>query len=323
MIDFIASQPQYIDHMLPVWKELPDQYRGQFQVMNNLFGYLSARGFNPSPIDRRDRRNCPVLVCGLSDLARVSHASRKIAFMEHGVGITPSRSAGYAGNGGLRERVDLFLAPNEYIRTKTANKLPTVAQVIIGTPKLDYLANKAWPERGNPPTVAISFHWDGSRLSPEAGNALDYYRGILQDLNKQKSFYLVGHGHPRIYSLLKQTYSRIGMASEPSFANILEMADLYIVDTSSTAYEFCLTGKPVILLNCPAYRKDISWGIRFWDYSDIGPQVERPEDLLSTIELMLNYDAFHLARAQMIKDLYPHFGNSAKIAAQALIDFSQ
>ena len=322
MIDFLASQPHYIDHMLPIWIALPDEHRGEFQVTNSLFGYLAARGFPPSPIDRRDRRSCPVLVCGISDLARVT-SGRKIAFMEHGVGITPSRSAGYAGNGGLRERVALFLAPNEYIRTKTAGKLPTVAQVVIGTPKLDYLADMIHPVCGNPPVVAISFHWNGSGLSPEAGNAFDYYKGVLQDLNRQKSFYMVGHGHPRAYSLFEQTFSRIGMASEQSFEKVLEMADLYINDCSSTAYEFCLTGKPVILLNSPEFRRNVHHGIRFWDYSDIGPQVEKPEDLFSAIEQMLKQDDYREKREAMIKDLYPNFGFSAKIAAQALIDFTK
>jgi hypothetical protein len=323
-VDFLASQSQYIDHMLPIWKELPDEYRGQFQVTASLFGYLAERGFHPEPIDRRDRRNCPVLVSALSDLSKVVSSRRKIVFMEHGIGITPSRGAGYAGGGGPRDHVDMFLAPNEYIRTKTAAKRPGVAQVVIGTPKMDYLAKKPQVQQGNPPTVAISFHWDGSGLSPEAGNAFDHYKSTLPFLNKC-SFYLLGHAHPRIFGTMESNFSRMGIASEPDFDKVMDIADLYIVDTSSTLYEFCLTGKPVIILNCPAYRKDVSWGIRFWEYTDIGPQVEKPVDLRATIEMMLENggELYKPARDKMIADLYPHFGNSAKIAAQALIDFAK
>src|SRR4030066_73497 len=71
----------------------------------------------------------------------------------------------------------------------------------------------------------------------------------------------------------------------------MRMADLYVNDCSSTYIEFCVTGKPVIILNAPEFRRNVHLGIRFWEYTDVGPQVESGEELLSVISEQLSVGA--------------------------------
>jgi len=84
-------------------------------------------------------------------------------------------------------------------------------------------------------------------------------------------------------------------------------------------YEFLVTGKPVVILNSPKFRRDVNFGIRFWDYTDIGLHVDRPEDMESVIiETLTKYGAFKIQRDFAVQELYPYLGTSAQYAAQAI-----
>jgi hypothetical protein len=52
-------------------------------------------------------------------------------------------------------------------------------------------------------------------------------------------------------------------------------------------YEFASTGRPVVVMNAPQYRRDVHHGLRFWDYPP-GLQVDRPEQLADTIARALS-----------------------------------
>jgi CDP-glycerol glycerophosphotransferase (TagB/SpsB family) len=102
---------------------------------------------------------------------------------------------------------------------------------------------------------------------------------------------------------------------------VLNRADLYIIDNSSTAYEFAAAGRPVVLMNAPSYRKDISHGIRFWDYL-VGPTVDSPRELLPTVRAVLaNPHQYEQQRRDVVKALYPHQGKAAVKAASVIKSF--
>lgn len=339
-IDFFARRTHYIDHLAPVWKALEGNHRGCFYVPECIMDHARALGIQATslksmdpldPIKVSPPGNGPLVIAAYGDLAMAHEIrpQRPFILMEHGVGITPSKHAGYAGGTALRRKVQLFLAPNEYIRAKTAKALPGANQVVVGTPKLDewepwrrtHVSSEFNFIRGKP-TVAISFHFDGIKIGPEARNAFQHYRGCLAELAKQDDFTLIGHGHPRIMDALALIYQEAGIEVERDFRNIMRIADLYVVDTSSTLYEFCVTGKPVVLMNAPWYRRDVNWGIRFWDYTNIGRQVNEPEQLLSTIRWTIeNSDHYALQRYAMVQDLYPFLGHSTHRAAAAILGF--
>jgi hypothetical protein len=305
-VDFFARRSHYVDHLLPVWNALDESERGTF--------YQQVAGV--------PRGSNPMLVCGVSDLqvAHLADPKRRFIFMEHGVGITYGAHQAYAGGGGLRRKVDLFLAPNKIVREKTEQAIPGVKQVVIGTPKMDrFFTTKDTIEHKEKPIVCISFHWDGSRVQPEAGNAFEHFRKILPVLAQWRGFKLIGHGHPRAIDQFAKVYEHLGIEVERDFDQVMKRADVYVCDNSSTIYEFCVTGRPVVIMNSPHYRKHMHWGIRFWQYTDIGRMVDEPSELLVAILQALEYpEEWDEEREAMIADLYPFLGSAAARAAEAI-----
>ena len=338
-VDFFARRVHFVDHMFPIWEAM-EGARGKFYVPECIAEYAVAKGI-PDVVPLRTMSNVSAIACapptdvaplfvsayGDLQIAKRQSPQRPFIMMEHGVGLTPSDGhAGYAGGTGLRRQVDLFLAPNEFIRKKTQHALPGVAQVVVGTPKLDDWRRKMHiRERPAKPIVCISFHWNGERVSREAGNAFLHYRDVLDELAHQDDFTLIGHGHPKYMWFLKQEYGARGIEVVEDFEEVMVRADLYVNDCSSTMYEFCVTRKPVVILNAPWFRRDVNLGIRFWEYTDIGPQVEEPGMLLSAIRNQLcpeESGKWKLEREKMVRDLYPFLGCSAQRAAGAILGFS-
>lgn len=337
-VDFFARRVHFVDHMLPIWEAMDLRERGSFYVPEIIAEYAIGKGItdvvplrstsNDNPIHCAPDGNAPLLVSAYGDLqmAHRKAPQRPFIMMEHGVGLTPAEGhAGYAGGTGRRRQADLFLAPNEFIRAKTAKAIPGAPQVVIGTPKLDKWAHSGISVKGpgEKPVVCISFHWNGERVSKEASNAFMHYRDVLDELAHQDDFTLIGHGHPKYMWFLEQEYQARGIEVVKDFEEVMERADLYVNDCSSTMYEFCVTGKPVVILNAPWFRRDVQLGIRFWDYSDIGPQVNEPGELLDTIQQHLKRRyAFQVQREKMVNDLYPFLGCSAQRAAGAILGFA-
>jgi hypothetical protein len=335
-IDFFARRTHFIDHLLPIWEAIPEDYKfkGKFYIPDFLEEYALGRGFTDYTIVKPEIRRRPMYVfpSGKGPLVCTAYHDMEMGFgqyryrpfilMEHGVGLV-FQHAGYAGGLGLRKHVALFLAPNEYIKAKTKTVLPNAPQVVIGTPKMDRWAGKMRkPTAKKKPLAVISFHWEGGMVAPEASNALHHYVHSLKKLKSE--FNLKGHGHPKFIEDLRKIYTMYGIETIEHFDDVLEQADLYINDCSSTMYEFCLTGKPVIILNAPKFRRDIAGSIRFWDYTDIGPQVNEPEELAPTIHNMLEHpDLYYEERKHMVNDLYPFRGSSAQRAADAILNFCE
>ena len=329
-IDFFARRIHFIDHMAPVWKELSPEAKGSFYVPESIMDHAKKRGVDAVPLKARNKDAMDVflpkdtnavMVCAYGDLS-LAHRSgrRKIVFMEHGVGITYVGHPGYAGGRGLRAKVDLFLAPNEYVRAKTEKALPGVEQVVIGTPKLDrFSKTKYMKGHDDKKVVCISFHWNGEKVAPEAGNAFKHYRSVLPELAACKDFKLIGHAHPRAMDYFAKVYEELGIEVVRDFDEVMDRADVYVCDNSSTIYEFCVTGKPVVVLNAPWYRRNVHHGIRFWSHLQMAKQVDEPERLFVAIMSALKLpEAYVKERHEVVQELFPYFGESAVRAARAL-----
>ena len=101
---------------------------------------------------------------------------------------------------------------------------------------------------------------------------------------------------------------------------MLDRADLYICDFSSTIFEFASTDRPVILLNAPWNDKNKQSGLRFWKGAEVGIQVDKPAELKEKIRLALS-DSPEVTkkRKEIIDYVYPYRnGNSSKRAARLI-----
>lgn len=322
-LDFLARRAHYIDHMVPIYHMLPAHCRGGFHVSADLVEYAQEQRIKDIHVfDKTKGWDDHVLTCGYGDMTSASRMSRhKLIMMEHGIGHGFGTAA-YPNGIGRRDLVDFFLYPNQY----TADKALTVRKTpydIIGTPKMDQIVNTIGSWGASERTICISFHWgDGKQNPPESGSALNHYRSILPVLNKK--YKLLAHGHPLARQVHKPIYQDLGIEFVDDFMDVCRRASIYINDLSSTLYEFLCTGKPVILLNAPWFRRDVQWGIRFWDYSNVGINVEDPAQLCDAIDRTFeNYLICEDARRKAIQDLYPFLGYSASVAASTLVHYME
>jgi len=322
-IDFLATQPHYIDHISPIWDALSIDNVGAFYVPQNLIGYAQSRLKNNMYLFAYENNSLdtyglnPILVCAYGDMkhAHRMNPERQIYMMEHGTGHGFGTSA-YPNGPGDRDLVSLFLPPNQY----TADKIHTVRNTpceVVGTPKLDWIAGYPF-HHSSPATVCISFHHGGKRTRiPEAGSAFEHYKDSIAGLKQH--FNLVAHGHPLSRVRDIPFYASINVPFIEDFTEVMRVADVYVNDLSSTLYEFMATGKPVVVLNAPWFRRDIQHGLRFWDYSDIGFEVNDLSELQKAIETtLLNPGLFLHRRKKAIQDLYPYLGHSVQRAAAVI-----
>lgn len=324
-LDFFARRAHYIDHLAPVWLAFPAVSRGDFYVLPDLADYARAElgetGVTEFPGDTPPGTG-PILTAAYADMYRAARSGRRLITMEHGTGHAFGKSP-YPDGKGKRDLVSLFLMPNEYTARKARAVRPTPCQV-IGTPKMDAFkpAHFPAPAPAGVPVLAIAFHWGQRNANPpESGSAWEHYKGILPALSKR--YHVIGHGHPLSARIYRHEFEQLGVEWVGDFRDVLRRADLYLNDLSSTMYEFLVTGKPVIVLNAPWFRRQVSWGIRFWDYADVGIQVDGPEGLFPAIdETLANYEAVRLEeRRQAVADLYPFLGRSAARAAEVLVSY--
>ena len=272
----------------------------------------------------------PVLVAAYGDMmyAHAIAPERKILMMEHGTGHTFGKSA-YPNGVGKRDYVSLFLSPNQY----TVDKIHTVRDTraeVIGTPKLDWVHERMNPyhlikqTHDNPPIIAIGFHWGHARTRPpESGSAFEHYREYIPTLVKNTGYKFLAYGHPLAELKYKEFYTGLDIDYTSDFNTVMRQADVCVNDLSSVMYEFVTTGKPVIVLNAPWFRRDVEHGIRFWDYSDIGINVDGPDELLPAIEDTIEgYEYIHAPqRRKAIRELFPYFGCSANKAVEVIVDY--
>jgi len=260
-LDVYCSRPPYVDHAALVWKALPAERRGRFVVVKRLEEQAKSLGIDPTiaPVDMGGR---PTLIMSRADLKALP-VDAPLIFMEHGVG------ANYGNKSHLPHdsRFDLVLTTPAQEKAHRAIYGDRV--VVVGCPKLDRLTQGLRRRRGKP-VIALSHHWD-QKAHPETRSAWPWDKEAWERVAASGRYHILGHKHPGDPRAVEQWFTSIGAEFTPAFADVLQRADLYACDNSSTIYEFAAAGRPVLVLSPPFYRRDVDFGLRFW--SDI-PGVE-------------------------------------------------
>jgi hypothetical protein len=323
VLDAFASERQYLDHLAPIWAALDPAERGRFHLPSTLVERAVALGVDAAHIALvRPRRGGLIMVAAASDYRMTS--DRPVVYVEHGAGQTYVDDTGhpcYSGGDGF-DRVVLFLCPNETVAERWRAKYRAPAEV-VGCPKLDRffeLRTSKFHNVGNSPTVAVSFHWEQvSRLpAPEARGAWSHYDAVLPALAAE--FRVLGHGHPRLWGRISRRWKALGVTPAEHFDQVLDEADIYVCDNSSTLFEFAATGRPVVVLNAPWFRRDVEHGLRFWEHAGVGVQVNEPGELVPAIRTALA-DLPHQreARERAVRAVYGVLDGRASERAVAAI----
>lgn len=341
MIDALAHEVQFLDHLAPIWKALPLSVRGQFLVGPSLRQHATQLQIHatdsprpPSvPLYPQPRHDGPVLLVASYGDTKVGRrlGYGPFVFAEHGAGQSylgdpawsqPAVASSYPG-GPDRSDTALFLVPNDHAATRWRKAYPGARVAVVGSPRLDTLP--PYIDDGGEPIVAISFHFEAPRsLGPEANTALGEYLEVLPDLAAR--FRMIGHAHPKADwpQRMERIYARAGIPFVASFDDVCRRAAVYVCDNSSTIFEFAATDRPVVVLNSRWYRRHIHHGLRFWDAATVGVQVDRAADLPDAIAYALtDPPEQRRARETALKVVYRHRHGAAQRAAAAITEWLQ
>ena len=236
--------------------------KGSVYVNRSRLDYAASLDLDPRPFESGAGGDL-YLVFSRVDFATVPRRAPLI-FVEHGVGANyEGKSHIVAGSGaGPASRVAAVLT--------TPAQEPAHRQVfgsrvrVVGCPKLD-----AWRgykhKKGRPPVVAFSHHWE-QRTYPETRSAWPWDAEAWSRVITSGKYRVLGHKHPGDPRPVDEWCRKHGIEFVPTFDEVLRRADLYVADNSSTLYEFAATGRPVVVLSPPWYRRKVSHGARFWDH---------------------------------------------------------
>jgi hypothetical protein len=307
--------------MVPIWNKLPKEYKGDFYTKHDLvvdiptikyYSNKELRNFVTQSIN-------PLLISSYNEFLRLKK-DKPLLFMEHGAGQTYlSTHPNYSGGRGMKNNCLLFLCPNEHNLNGYKMNFPNVPSEIIGCPKLDKWHNRPPKKMDSRPIVAISFHWD-CQVVPETRSGFNFFKSSLGSLSRARSFKIIGHGHPNIIDELIPVYEEHKIEVVRSFDEVLDRADLYVCDNSSTLFEFASLDRPVVVLNPPYYRRSVEHGLRFWEYSDIGYNCDSPYQLKDTIRKALKDEPEQRDRRREITNkIYPVRGNASEAAVYAIL----
>ena len=253
-------------------------------------------------------------------------------FVEHGAGQTyvgTDPDLPYHAGGQGRDDVVLFLCPNDTVARINAARYPDTPCVAVGSPRVESLAasrDRHTPQRRHPstagrPLVVYSTHWD-CHVAPESRWAFPHYQGALPALaDPGNPWRFAGHGHPRAWADLNDFYATHGIARMRQFDDVARLADVYVVDNSSTLFEAVALGLRVVVLDAPWYRRNVEHGLRFWRWADVGPRVSDPDDLFDAVtEVACGPDRWADVRAACAADVYDGDGVGSTRAAAAAIE---
>ena len=325
-LDGFGSQRQYQDHIAPVWWALPPEARGHFYVT----GILAEEGNTEAIPSWRigvppPAAGLPVLVAGWTDESQLGR--RPAIYLEHGAGqtyIEPHES--YSGSAG-HDNVRLFLCPSETVADRWRARYPRARVAVVGCPKLDVwhrrlVVDRTW-KGVEPRTVAITFHSD-ARHNSETLSSLPHYepglRAAVHDL-QAGGWRVLGHGHPRIWARISRVWPDLGVECVRSFDDVLARASVLCVDNSSAGPEFASTGRPLVWMNAPWYRRDVDHGGRFWQWPRDQVTIDHADQLAEAVTRAAE-DPPEAAesRAAMVDAVYAfRDGRAAERAAAAIL----
>lgn len=279
--------------------------------------------------DLRSLRGAVVVCAFSSDESFVMrHGARGTVLCEHGAGQSyldpslPVDSQWRGGRGECQGRL-LFLAPGSLIAQRHRKAHSHIPVKQIGCPVLDAWHGRVWQRTGPRVRVCISSHWD-CRALPETRSAWPWIRDHLAPLAECPEIELLGHYHPHeakcgTLDARLADYAALNIPVIHSWDDVMETADLFISDNSSTLYEFAATGRPVVCLNPSWYRRSARHGLRF--YRNVpGILVNKPADLLPTVLSAINDpEPTRTQRARAVKAAYGILnGKASKRAVDAV-----
>lgn len=311
-VDVVASEQHYLRHMIPIWAELPDEFRG-------IVHRLPADG-----IVTRPAMGHIAMVAGWQDVAPLRGQCQMI-YVEHGAGQTyvdRAHDPSYSGSGGDRHRgVIGYICPSQTVADRWNR--PSVA---VGCPKMDdvILWGRDKPV-GDPPVVCFVWHWP-CKMSPEADTVWPHYENDFEEVvlrYQAQGFRVVAHEHPKWRGEMEKRMLGYGVDVLPSDIDVFNLADVMIVDNSSLATEFMLLGRPVIFMNAPTYRRDVEHGGRFWDWTLGHPMVDNADELMSlNLWDHVEPDSSHAHAIEITTSkAYAHTdGSSSERAARWIVD---
>ncbi len=318
-LDASAREPHYFDHLAPVWRAVPEQRRGTFWIHGSLKDRAKAAQVDATvgrPSGRKDRLT---LVSSWLDLKATRLAGGLAIMMEHGAGQTylglPEHVGSYIGSPD-RDAVVLALVPGETAAKHHKAAHASIDVAVVGCPKLDQWAG-AQPSSPQP-LAAISHHWN-CELIPETRSGWRFFRPGWKALAEEMPG-AIGHAHPRLWLHVKDAMRRDGLEIVQDFDQVLKRASVYAVDNSSTLFEFAALGRPVVVLNDPRYRRDVHHGGRFWDWADIGVQVNHPDSLVAAFQRALeDDDKIKARREEIVAEVYgAPVGQATQAAVSAI-----
>jgi hypothetical protein len=309
--------------MAPVWFALEEHERGTCYTAKWHYDHAEQLGIEAKHLSGVRKNPSPFcVVCSETDRNR---AGNRVIRFEHGAGFSfngggVSRHGGHPSYAGGRRQFNVvsFLSVNRWADARWREAYPDAHCAIVGSPKLDAWYPPPVKQRDVPPTVCISFHWD-ARVAPETRWALPHYKHAVRDLTERDDMQLIGHGHPKAGTLVKDYFIDAGIEWVEHFDEVVARTDLYCNDSSSTLYEFAALDRPVVVLNAPWFRREIHHGLRFWENSDVGIIVNEPDELLPGILAALKDPLAQKARrAQIMDEVFPYRGQSAQRAAEEI-----
>lgn len=310
MIDAIASERHYLDHLLPVWDALAPEERGDLHVPRDLTRAVTQAGHTPTvgSLPWSDR---PTLVSAWKDADRARRVSRPVILMEHGAGQTylGVENASYAGAPD-RRGVTLYLAPSERVAALHTAAHPDIPAAAVGCPKLDALLAVERPEGG----ACIAHHWN-CNVVPEARWAWDDFHHVYPALAAWNDIY--AHAHPRA-PRLSLSMKKAGLRYLAGFPEVVATCRVLVVDNSSIGAEWIALDRPIVWLNASCYRRDVNHGGRFWEWAEAGLQVDNPADLEDAIHESLMGDPKAVARRRVRPSIFAHLGSASAAAVDAI-----
>lgn len=319
MIDAYATQPHYADHIMPIWRGLPDRLRGEF-------GAPRWSWWGKPFSDRRSTN--PIIVAGMTDKDRWAGERRPIIYVEHGAGQSYDGDERAVGNGSFSggrgfDSVVLFICPSYRVAMRWQARYPDADVAVVGCPKLDSLRDLD-TSMASTPLVAVTFRWDGPLSVPETMSALPHYVKGLRPLGRALGLAgaaLVGHAHPRSLRLRVGTWAAVGAPLWADGGEVLCKADVLVGDNTSLLYEFASLGKPVVVMNAPWYRRDVEHGLRFWNALP-GPTVDGPDELYDAIMRVIEEpEADSALRSAAVLHAYSYVDDQAAgRAVRAILD---
>lgn len=339
-IDFAASGPHTLAHLVPVYDALPAEMRGCFYLTRG-WGWTDEEreraasalfGDRPAMlVDFTDphKTGAPLIGAAWGDVSNV-RKTRPIALMEHGVGQTYRRAnPAFAGGGRGREDVDLFLCPNEHTAALNREAFPDTPSVVVGIPWLDAWApgRRLRPVDGHTRTVAFSWHWDMQTMGDAGRSAFQHHApGLAQaiDVLRADGWDVIGTGHPKAWLRaphLARWYDAHGVEPVRDLADVLDRADVMCCDVSSAAWLSASVGIAQVVLDAPYYRA--GYDQQLWPRFalPLGYHAADPRVIPEQVELAHRCWADRAEFARSVREVVPlRDGRCAQRAADAIME---